>query len=231
MSGEATGFVWRESPYTGAAFVVHLAIADVVNDLHDNEFWMSTKALAAKARIGRATAVRVLARLTADGYLIKLTEGKDIGAPAHYSFEMDRPGGWLTMSQGVPHHESGGGSPEHTPLSLTKENERYTGLFDEFYDNIYPRKVHRGTALKAFKQALRAGVDPDVILEGARRFAADPNLPRGDEVEFIPHPSSWLNAEGWLDGPLPPRHGTKRRAGQVTEDAILAALDRNEAGR
>jgi hypothetical protein len=74
--------------------------------------------------------------------------------------------------------------------------------FDEFWE-IYPRHMKRGDAIKAFHQMLKAGASVDEIIAGARRFAADPNLP---EQKFIPYPASWLRAEGWLDDPLPPRN-------------------------
>jgi hypothetical protein len=38
VSAEATGQVWRSSPYRGAMLLIQLAIADVVNDAHDGEF-------------------------------------------------------------------------------------------------------------------------------------------------------------------------------------------------
>ena len=51
MSAEATGWVWRHSPWKGehAKFLLHLAVADVVNDAHGNEFWMSQANLAEKS--------------------------------------------------------------------------------------------------------------------------------------------------------------------------------------
>jgi hypothetical protein len=72
--------------------------------------------------------------------------------------------------------------------------------FEEFYA-IYPRKVKPDAARKAWKSALNRAT-AEQIIEGARRLAADPNLP---EKQFIPHPSSWLNAGSWDDEPLPPR--------------------------
>jgi hypothetical protein len=72
--------------------------------------------------------------------------------------------------------------------------------FDEFYA-IYPRKVKPDAARKAWKSALKRAT-AEQIIEGARRLVADPNLP---EKQFIPHPSSWLNAGSWDDEPLPPR--------------------------
>lgn len=82
--------------------------------------------------------------------------------------------------------------------------------FDDFYE-AYPRKVARGQAEKAWAAAIKRD-DPATIIEGARRLAADPNLPTGSERSFIKHPGTWLRAKGWLDEPLPPRQGGQRRA-------------------
>jgi hypothetical protein len=40
-----------------------------------------------------------------------------------------------------------------------------------------------------------------VILGGAVRLRDDPNR----EQQFTPHPTTWLNRDGWEDEPLPPR--------------------------
>lgn len=75
MSGDACGHVYRYSPYTGATFAVHVAIADSVNDQNNNECWLATAKLATKARIDRRTAQRALDQLVADGWLAVLVEG------------------------------------------------------------------------------------------------------------------------------------------------------------
>lgn len=73
--------------------------------------------------------------------------------------------------------------------------------FDEFY-GIYPRKVGKANAKKAFvKAAKKAGAQ--TVIDGAHRLAMDPNLP---EKDFIPHPATWLNRDGWEDEPHPPRN-------------------------
>jgi hypothetical protein len=79
-----------------------------------------------------------------------------------------------------------------------KEKKLYDDWFDQFWA-AYPRKVGKATARKVF---LKLGEDGCHAVAGARRFANDPNLP---PVQFIPHPTTWLNREGWLDEPLPPR--------------------------
>lgn len=87
MSGDATAWTWRHSPYKGAAFAVHLAIADVVNDMHGNEFWAANATLCAKARVGRQRCNEVLGEMVADGYLEVLSRPRN-GAhePVRYRF-------------------------------------------------------------------------------------------------------------------------------------------------
>ena len=70
--------------------------------------------------------------------------------------------------------------------------------FSEFW-SVYPRKVAKADARKAFKTALKQA-DVDDIIAGARRLRDDPNLP---EKKFIPYPGKWLRAEQWEDEPLP----------------------------
>jgi len=79
--------------------------------------------------------------------------------------------------------------------------------FDAFWA-AYPRKVGKADARKAWNDAVRGhrGLAA-AITDGARRLAADPNLP---EQQYIPHPRRWLRREGWTDEPCPPRPGITR---------------------
>jgi len=89
-----------------------------------------------------------------------------------------------------------------TPATVTAPEEHLrAGLFDTFWA-AYPRKVGKATARQAFDKAVRRTGNPARVIEGARRLAADPNLP---EREFIPHPPTWLNRDGWEDEPFPAR--------------------------
>lgn len=87
-----------------------------------------------------------------------------------------------------------------TPATPPGQHVR-DGLFDIFWA-AYPRKVGKATARRAFDAAIRRAGRPTLVIEGARRLATDPNLP---EREFIPHPPTWLNRDGWEDEPLPAR--------------------------
>ena len=73
-------------------------------------------------------------------------------------------------------------------------------LFDAFW-NVYPIKVGKGAAIKAFEKAMRT-TDADIIIKGALRYKLDPNRVQG----YTAHASTWLNAQRWLDEPLPPRN-------------------------
>jgi hypothetical protein len=81
---------------------------------------------------------------------------------------------------------------------------------------IYPRKEAKGAARTAFiKASKKASVD--AIIEGAKRFALDPNR----QPEFTAHASTWLNQERWTDDALPSRGGTLTR----TETSVMRALE------
>ena len=66
--------------------------------------------------------------------------------------------------------------------------------FDLFY-SLYPRKVAKLEAVKAWKQMTR-DYEPAEIIDGLRRCL--PSLSRR-ERQYIPHPASWLRAGRWMD--------------------------------
>lgn len=78
--------------------------------------------------------------------------------------------------------------------------------FDKFW-SVYPRKVGKGAARKSFEKVERkcgrsSSLSVRDVCNAAWRFSQDPNLP---ELQFVPHPATWLNQERWEDGPLPAR--------------------------
>jgi hypothetical protein len=90
--------------------------------------------------------------------------------------------------------------------------------FPAFWE-AYPRRVGRGDAAKAWAKAV-AKADPEVIIQGAARYAADPNR----APEYTAHPATWLNGERWADDPLP------ARAGQQGGRRAQVDTDRNQPG-
>lgn len=70
--------------------------------------------------------------------------------------------------------------------------------FDDFW-RAYPRKVGKGAAQKSWDKCVnRMKIAPSVILDGAKRYAG---AKAGADIQYIAHPSTWLNQQRWLDEP------------------------------
>lgn len=82
----------------------------------------------------------------------------------------------------------------NTPLSLNTPSLNTS--FADFWSN-YPRKIGKGAALKAYKKALTK-TDAETILKAVKGY------PWSSDREFIPHASTWLNAERWTDDTTSP---------------------------
>lgn len=68
--------------------------------------------------------------------------------------------------------------------------------FEEFW-RLYPRKVGKGQARKAWPRAVAAAGSPQAITDGLRVLLH--TLDMREEGRFCPHASTWLNGERWLD--------------------------------
>lgn len=86
-------------------------------------------------------------------------------------------------------------------LKLNNKEREALQSFDEFW-TFYPRKEDKAMARKKYLKALRVE-NSQVINQGAKRYALDPNLP--DEIRYIKKAHTWLEAEAWSNGPLPER--------------------------
>lgn len=71
------------------------------------------------------------------------------------------------------------------------------GSFEDWWA-AYPRKEGKKAALRAYRAAVKAGADPDVLLEALKRRVA---FWRRERIEsrFIPLPATWLNQGRWED--------------------------------
>lgn len=86
---------------------------------------------------------------------------------------------------------------EKTPSASSKTPQHDSnGAFESFW-TVYPRRVGKGNASKAFNLALRKVALAD-LMAGASRAAKEF---AGTDPKFIPYPATWLNGERWLDQP------------------------------
>ena len=74
MSIEAMNHVWKNTNYPAGQSFVLLAIADIVNDVHDNELYMSVPNLARKCKCSDRTIQRALDQFEKDGWLNKVVK-------------------------------------------------------------------------------------------------------------------------------------------------------------
>lgn len=89
------------------------------------------------------------------------------------------------------------------PPSVVEASNR----FDEFW-KAYPRKVGKQKAITKYKAAVKRAESEQQIIDGAQRLREDPN--RLDQ--YTPHPTTWLERNGWEDPALPQRTTTGSEA-------------------
>lgn len=89
------------------------------------------------------------------------------------------------------------------PSSVIEASNR----FDEFW-KAYPRKVGKQKAVAKYKAAVKRAESEQQIIDGAQRLRDDPNR----EDQYTPHPTTWLERNGWEDPELPQRTATGSEA-------------------
>jgi hypothetical protein len=220
MSVEMISLVVNQSRAEGRAKLVLIVIA---NHHGDNGAWPSIETLARYANASERSIKRDLAYLQELGELSVEINGSDFGG----QYKTNKY--WITLS-GVTGQVTRGdrlGKSGVTDVAHKPSIETYINLYAQFEEfwNVYPRKVSKRAALKAYESALLRSTH-DEILAGAIRFANDPNLP---PAEFIPYPTTWLNGDRWGDGLLPERTKSKEELLADARKAEELRRDRDKA--
>lgn len=102
-----------------------------------------------------------------------------------------------------------------TPSSVVEASNR----FDEFW-KAYPRKVGKQKAIAKYKAAIKRAESEQQIIDGAQRLRDDPNR----EDQYTPHPTTWLERNGWEDPELPQRATTGSEA-RLQKAAVWIGYD------
>lgn len=221
--------------------MILLVIADHATDEGDNA-WPSQQTIATRASCNVRTVQRSINELVAKGYLWVEKRGggsascRDDRRPHRYTIVLKK----LRGDKTPPRKEERGDNHDANEATSTTATGRQSrpmkhpieppietpGEFDLFW-KAYPRKTAKGAAKKAWEKMNIT--DQLAAIEGAKRFAADPNR---DET-FTPYPATWLNAERWGDEPLPPRKRSQEeiRAAEIAEARGKARRDREAAQR
>jgi len=211
MSIRLMSDVWKTDLPTTEKMVL-LVIADHAND-EGTEAWPSQATIAKKASISVRTVQRAVNSLVRAGYLRmeKHAGGsascRDDRRPHRYTINLGRLRGGNTTTRNLRHDLEADNDTTSTPvterLSRPKKHPldppKETPGFLDFW-TIYPKKVAKKAALQAYEKAIKE-TDPAIIAAGARRYAEDPNR----HPSYTANAATWLNAERWLDEPLPDR--------------------------
>lgn len=177
---------------------------------HTPEWDISVHWLAANNPEGKEALRSAIAELELYGYLLR--EQENVGGRfGEVTWITQEPLAENPPAENPPHKKT----INKNTINKNIERER-KDQFEQFWQ-VYPKKNDKGPALRQFNRALNRA-DFQEILNGAIRFANDPNLP--DEKRFIKNAATWLNANGWEEGPLPDR---KRKSRERTD---WDALDR-----
>lgn len=94
--------------------------------------------------------------------------------------------------------------------------------FDQFW-RFYPRKIAKQAARRAWDKAVK-GVDPRVIITGARRYAVERhfNDPAG---KYTKHPATWLNGGCWEDEVVVDAQPWRALSDEIGSPAVYADDD------
>jgi len=174
---------------------------------------VSGDSLARSGKEGRDAILTALKELRDCGYIRMVKERKPDGTfettnyvfdtpqdvvpnpenPTTVSIDAPNPG---KPNPGKPQLDNQGSLEELSKKNLDINTDV---LFLEFW-KIYPSKMAKPKAHLAWCKALKV-TSADVIIEGAKKYAADPNRVK----TFTAYPATWLNQHRWEDEPLPPQ--------------------------
>jgi hypothetical protein len=230
---------WRTELPTVEKMVL-LIIADHASD-DGTEAWPSQATIAAKASISIRTVQRAVNSLVAAGYLW-MEKGAGGSAncredrrPHRYTINIKRLRGDIMTTRDDRGDIDDGNEAtlapttgrQSRPMNHPNKPSNETPEFDLFWKS-YPIKVGKAAALKAWVKAIKVET-PDVIIQGALRYADDPNR----HPSFTAHAATWLNAHRWNDSPLPPRVLTpeERREKELAESRSKSEKERLETLR
>jgi hypothetical protein len=115
------------------------------------------------------------------------------------------------------------GQPSPVAKNVASENG-----FEEFW-RIYPRKVGKGTARRAWAKAI-TGTSLEKITAAATRYAsrefARMSAGENPDLRYTAHPATWLNAERWDDETMPTVGAPKTspHGGRSIADLVAGSL-------
>lgn len=235
MSIAIMSAIWRTDLPTIDKFVA-MKLADCASDDGRN-IYPGVRAVARACSVSERRVQTALRNLEVAGLLVREREA-DARAhlPAVYRIDLTRLPPGERRSPGEP-RAPGGGEPRspapvndvhpnhHNKPSTHKRSVRRTSpqpheAFEIFWREFPSRSPHsspKQPAQQKFSEAIKAGTDPEAIIEGARKYAAAVAAARTEE-RYIAQAVTWLHQRRWGDdyaAPAQPRPSSRSREGAI----------------
>lgn len=174
---------------TGDCFPSHKRLAEL-SEMTDRSVRAQIDILRSMGLIETIQRTRDNGSQTSNGYILNLiddmdsTPRKNIPTPMENNSDQTMKN-FPTLNLG---NNNLGSKPVLRSVSLA---------FDEFW-KIYPRKIGKGAARKAFAKAAQSIGDTEIIIKAAKEYK-EICVSQSKDPKFIPHASTWLNQERWED--------------------------------
>ena len=198
MSHYMTALAMQQKGLKPAAKIVLYWIADHHNS-ETGACFPSLSVLADECEMDRATVIRHITALSEFGLIQKVERNRNNGSRTSNGYQL------LLEKQPVVNCDPPRRKMQPPPVAncdphnlgntnLGNITSNNTAIFDDLW-SIYPKKVGKGQARKAFNAALRK-VDYDKIHSALIDYV---KASTGKDKKYLPHLSTWLNGERWDD--------------------------------
>lgn len=211
MSIKALNWAWEQATTSSGQKLVLLALADHAND--DGHCWPGMKRIADKCAMSARQVSSHVANLEKAGLVSLNRRIKDNNQYSTYDYQLNFASGSLLPAEadfqrkptsGTQQKPTSGGPAEadfrtEPSVKNRKKEPSVSSSSDDdgFKDwwKLYPRKVGKGQAYKAFKAAKKK-TSLETLMEKVAEYK---QIMDGEPEEYIVHPSTWLNGERWED--------------------------------
>jgi hypothetical protein len=201
VSDAGRAYVERHSPYKGDFFLIHLRLGNIENDTYNHRLFIADLNLAKLCRCSTKTVQRAKDQMVRDGFLrqLKPAVGQRV---AEFEFLFPKTQVNIQMEpieedgqsveEGGQSVLSGWTSREPSPTNRNKEEIKHVPTVEREFEEVwrvYPRKLGKAQAKKAFVARRRAGVTHESLLRatvnyGNVRSGQDPTRTMGGQRFF-----------------------------------------------
>lgn len=203
---QISGFMINRLGLKGVALNVYAIIYGFSQD-GESDFSGSLKYLCDFCGgVSKPTIIKALKELTEAGFILRRDE--IINSICFPRYRVNLPllkkfnGGSKETLTGVVKNFNGG-SKETLPnnkrdnKSINNKNNNILIEFETLW-TLYPRKIGKPKALKAYERARKNGATFEEVQQGIQAYRRQIEALKTD-TEYIKHGSTWFNNEGWKD--------------------------------